>query len=796
MTDTINVKLPRSQVELIAENFARQQQADWPEHVRIDDQLGVACREALSQSPDNPKCTCEGFNTQDLHEAECELVSDPPPAATGEGSQSVSEGAESSRGGYDPTQARGGSLMPDPKALTAEQPDWIPGSADDLNLSSYYYDFDPTGNLDVDRILHMVARAGKAFHILWLGLPDEVRRCEAVAGDRFTQQRGHRPMSQDPNLPPGCTMAMIDAQVADECPECAQIFDGQECENCNFSVSDFDEVAEDDRRVVAGVQRAVLVSGGGGVIRRLRNTVLRIWRRLMKRTGGPLVVDLFAGPGGWDVGAWSLGIEPLGIEFDDAACDTRDAAGLHTLQADIGELDPSDFGPIDGLIASPPCQAFSMAGKGEGRKAIDLYCELIERYDGSVTDEDLAPIKDACADERAHLVLEPLRWAFALDPDWIACEQVEPVLPIWEAMGGALRKRGYSTWAGVLSSEQYGVPQTRRRAFLIASKLGPVAMPKPTHRRFIAPRAKLHDKQEDSLFDAGERTRIVHPDDRGLLPWVSMAEALGWADGPSPSPSVTGGGGESGGVEVFASKGARHRVASAVEFKRSRGAGFVERHGERVDRAGDEPAPTVTEKARSAEWNLRAGTNANDAERAADEPAPTMRFGERLNNVSWRIRANAQANAAVRSVDEPAPTIKGGHDTGERVWEPTHYDQQQTGASPRPITEPAPTQLAEGLAKGVPAARSDRNPDYQSGDGPVSQANGGNAVRVTQQEAAILQSFPADYPWQGSRTKQFQQIGNAVPPLLALAVLRAVVPMQARAAYANGSQALGHEVRA
>lgn len=57
------------------------------------------------------------------------------------------------------------------------------------------------------------------------------------------------------DLPPGCTPAMIDAQVAPECPECAQIFDGQECENCNFSVSDYDEVAEDDRRVARRSRR-------------------------------------------------------------------------------------------------------------------------------------------------------------------------------------------------------------------------------------------------------------------------------------------------------------------------------------------------------------------------------------------------------------------------------------------------------------------------------------------------------------------------------------------------------------
>jgi site-specific DNA-cytosine methylase len=75
-----------------------------------------------------------------------------------------------------------------------------------------------------------------------------------------------------------------------------------------------------------------------------------------------MIADLFAGPGGWDVAAAALGLDVTGIELDDYACATRRAAGLRTVQDDVSAMNPRAFGGVEGLIASPPCQAFSMAG--------------------------------------------------------------------------------------------------------------------------------------------------------------------------------------------------------------------------------------------------------------------------------------------------------------------------------------------------------------------------------------------------------------------------------------------------
>ncbi|MZG03976.1 DNA cytosine methyltransferase [Streptomyces sp. SID5614] len=342
-------------------------------------------------------------------------------------------------------------------------------------------------------------------------------------------------------------------------------------------------------------------------------------------TNSPRVLDLFAGPGGWSQGLRALGVREIGLEIDAAACATRRAAGHLTIRTDVATYPTGPLaGRVVGLIGSAPCQPFSSAGLGAGHDDMHLCHQAL---DDLARGTDTRPLlRTACSDPRSLLVAEPLRYALDLHPEWVALEEVPAAQPLFEHTARILRTRGYSTWVGILNAADHGVPQTRRRAVLMASRTRTATPPEPTHAETAQP---------ETLFGPGR------------LPWVSMGEAIG-----CPTGEVTTRGNHTSGGTRFSTTA---------------------------------PAWALTGRARS--WTLRVGNRPNATRRTLDRPAPTLLFGHALKNVSW------------------------------------HDDH------------------------GTPARQLDAA------------------------EAAVLQGFPTDYPWQGSRTKQFEQIGNAVPPPLATAIL-------------------------
>ncbi|MFD3910091.1 DNA cytosine methyltransferase [Streptomyces sp. NPDC058603] len=364
-----------------------------------------------------------------------------------------------------------------------------------------------------------------------------------------------------------------------------------------------------------------------------------------------MILDLFAGAGGFSHALTVLGVRDVGLEWDEWACKTRAAAGQLTIRTDVAMYPVRPFaGRTTGFLASPPCQAWSMAGKRLGLVDQPLVHEAVENLAAGRDTRD--KLLGACRDERSLLAAEPMRYLHALntagEPEWVAMEEVPDVLPLWKQYAAVLRRWGFSVWTGILNAADYGVPQTRKRAILLASRVRTAQPPAPTHARIAEP---------ESLFGPG-RAR-----------WVSMAQALGWGATDRPVPTVCAGGGPGGGPEPFPS-GSRQTLVSA----RDRGTWTP-----RPD------AAVLRSRRNGAEREARHATRDNRTATAPPAPASTTE----AHRWSWSLRSNNQANATIRPLSEPAGTLFFGHRANECTWiaEPATEQPQDTGpaAVPEPI---------------------------------------------------------------------------------------------------------------
>lgn len=113
------------------------------------------------------------------------------------------------------------------------------------------------------------------------------------------------------------------------------------------------------------------------------------------------------------------------------------------LHGDFTELKENDYGAIDLLVGGTPCQSFSIAGLRKG-----------------------------FADDRGNLALGFIRLAQSAKPRWVVWENVPGVLSIdrgrtFGTFLGALAECGYGFAYRVLDAQYFGVPQRRRRVFVI-----------------------------------------------------------------------------------------------------------------------------------------------------------------------------------------------------------------------------------------------------------------------------------------------------------------------------------------
>jgi len=189
------------------------------------------------------------------------------------------------------------------------------------------------------------------------------------------------------------------------------------------------------------------------------------------------VVDYCAGIGGWDVALQKAGLRGAGIENALWPRIARQLNGLTTVHDDLLTF-PKAWQKYDwaGAVGSFPCQPFSQNIKGAKAAA------MLE-------------------DPRARLMLTGLRHLKVMLPPFVCLENVSKASVVMNVLAGELRKLGYSADVKVINAADYGLPQTRKRALLVARRDGlPIVWPEPTHAKDGA---------------------------NGLLPWVTLSEAVG-----------------------------------------------------------------------------------------------------------------------------------------------------------------------------------------------------------------------------------------------------------------------------
>ena len=187
----------------------------------------------------------------------------------------------------------------------------------------------------------------------------------------------------------------------------------------------------------------------------------------------PVVLDLFCGAGGMSLGFEMAGFHiGLGIDKDAAACQTHSYNfGVNTQNVEIEDIeDPKAYitangiKTVDVIIGGPPCQGFSRIG----RRAI--------RYHKG---EDYV-------DPRNQYCFEFIRFAEALRPLYFVIENVPDMQNYQDDNGlilGQIKEEfcriGYKTtkWQ-ILHADDFGVPQTRKRLFIVGNRIGkPISWP-------------------------------------------------------------------------------------------------------------------------------------------------------------------------------------------------------------------------------------------------------------------------------------------------------------------------------
>jgi len=413
-------------------------------------------------------------------------------------------------------------------------------------------------------------------------------------------------------------------------------------------------------------------------------------------------IDLFAGGGGMTEGFKQAGFNSVYCnEFEKNAAETCTAnhplaivSDKNILDIDIKDLRSSlkiSKGDLDCLIGGPPCQGFSTYGKRNSK------------------------------DPRNQLYLNYINFLDEFRPKTFVIENVMGLLSmsegaVLEDICGRISKLGYSYKVNILNAVEFGVPQRRKRIFIVGGADGQSIQPPTTTH--TAP---------DGLFQ-----KTLGFDDR--RPYVTTREAISDLSHIKPlTPkrtqdvisygNVTA---ESDYQRIMRSNSSglsHHSTKQMLGIRRLRLALINpgEYGTEIIKRAESEGLPySVIEEILNGSEGIR------------------DHIGIRKQDIEKENKLKALLNAGNQSIEDILKSIDSGG--FKNKYRRLHWNN------------PSHTLVAH-------MSRDCSDFIHPDQDRFIS-------VR----ESARLQSFSDNYIFSGSQFQQFLQIGNAVPPLLAKAV--------------------------
>jgi len=270
-------------------------------------------------------------------------------------------------------------------------------------------------------------------------------------------------------------------------------------------------------------------------------------------------VNLFAGAGGLALGLRLAGFGPaLLYEIDETAIQTLKWHRLlspvppewENHRGDVTQVDWSDFPfRVRLLAAGVPCQPFSLGGKhlaqGDDRNHFpDLVRAVRELQPDAVVVENVQGLLRSAFSEYLAYILSALGSPAIAPKRGELWQDHHRLLKAYEASRSFVPQ--YNVKSALLNAADYGVPQVRRRVFIVGVRAGlpEYSFPEPTHSRAALVRAQLSgDYRARRSLRCPPWLRLLlprEPEDDGLQPWVTVRDRLGLLPPPAMSEADAG----------------------------------------------------------------------------------------------------------------------------------------------------------------------------------------------------------------------------------------------------------------